>query len=193
MSEEEFVAWAGKHSNAEWVNGEVQLKMPISGDHDEIQFWFRAVIQNFVERRKLGKVRGPQFTIRLPQKPSRRDPDVMFVADAQLSKLGTTFLDGPADLIIEVISPESTQRDYHEKYFEYEAAGVREYWIVDPLSQTVSVYTLSPAGRYQRIEAKNGRLSSVVLPDFWINEADPFKNPLPDVQQLLAEMGTNAQ
>jgi Uma2 family endonuclease len=188
MTEYEFVEWTRDEANAEWVDGEVILKMPISRAHDALQFWLRLLITEFVQKRKLGEVCGPQFTIRLPHRPSRRDPDVMFVANERLHLLGNTFMDGPSDLAIEVVLPESIQRDYHEKYFEYEGAGVREYWIVDPLSQTVSLFTLSAAGKYEKIEPVNGRLNSVVLPGLWINNTDPFKNPLPEVQALLAEM-----
>jgi len=188
MSEEEFVDWADEDTHAEWVNGKVELKMPISDVHDDIQFWLRSLIQSFVDRRSLGKVRGPQFTIRLPQKPSRRDPDLIFVSAGRLSLMGKTFMDGPADLAIEVVLPDSIARDYREKYFEYEAAGVREYWIVDPLSQTTTLHVLDKNGKFEVIAAKEGKLHSVVLNGFWLREADPFKNPLPDVQELLTEM-----
>lgn len=189
MTEEEFVRWAGEDAHAEWVSGEVELKMPIERIHGAIQFWFRVLVQSFVERRRLGFVEGPQFSIRLPQKPSRRDPDVLFVAADRESIVTQTYVDGPPDLVMEVVSPDSVSRDYREKFLEYEAAGVREYWIVDPLARTVELYALGPDARYARVEEKDGKLRSTVLPGFWLRPGDPFQAPLPDPQALLAEMG----
>ena len=189
MTEAEFIQWADEDTHAEWVTGEVEFKMPIDRVHCAIQFWLRSIIQAFVERRRLGFVAGPQFTIRLPQKPSRRDPDLLFVSSERESLVTNTYVDGPADLVIEIVSRESAARDYREKYNEYEAAGVREYWIVDPLSQTTTLHVLDKNGKYEVIAAKEGKLHSVVLNGFWLRETDMFANPLPDVQQLLAEIG----
>lgn len=189
MTEDEFVRWADEDTHAEWVNGEVVIKMPISSIHDDLQFWFRMLLHFFVSKRKLGVVRGPQFTIRLPQKPSRRDPDVIFVCNERAHLVTNTYVDGPADLAVEVVSPDSLSRDYREKFNEYEAAGVREYWIVDPLSKQVELYVLGTDNRYAKVDANDGKLFSNVLPEFWIRPEDPFKEPLPDVNALLAEIG----
>lgn len=189
MSEEEFVRWADEDNHAEWVAGRVEVKTPISDIHDQIQFWMRSLIQSFVQRRKLGIVRGPQFTLRLPEKPSRRDPDVMFVAEQIRARLRPTFLDGPAELLVETVSPDSVGRDYREKYQEYQAAGVMEYWIVDPVAQQIEAHALSAGGKYEPIPVgDDGKIHSKVLPGFWIRPADPIKDPLPEVADLLTEM-----
>jgi Uma2 family endonuclease len=189
MSEEEFVRWADEDTHAEWVAGKVEIKMPISKAHDEIQFWLRMLVHSFVQRRRLGTVHGPQFTIRLPQKPSRRDPDIIFVSGDNAARVTPTYVNGPADLVMEVVSPDSVSRDYREKYLEYQAAGVREYWIVDPLQGVIELHVLGAEGKYSQVEPKDGRLNSAVLPGFWLRPEDPFKGLLPDVNDLLKEMG----
>jgi Uma2 family endonuclease len=55
-----------------------------------------------------------------------------FVAKANASRLTEKRLEGPADLVIEVVSDDSVERDYDEKFIEYQDCGVQEYWIVDP-------------------------------------------------------------
>lgn len=50
---------------------------------------------------------------------------------------------GAPDWIIEVVSPSSKRIDYHIKLFKYRTAGVREYWIVDPMRDTIMVYNFS--------------------------------------------------
>jgi Uma2 family endonuclease len=51
-------------------------------------------------------------------------------------------------LIVEIISPESSGRDRGEKFYEYEMAGVREYWLIDPQREQVEFYELNAEGRY---------------------------------------------
>ena len=52
------------------------------------------------------------------------------MASERLDRVHRTYLDGPADLVVEIVSPESAGRDRGEKYYEYEAAGIPEYWLL---------------------------------------------------------------
>src|ERR1043166_2866256 len=73
MTEEEFVAWCDEDTNAEWADGVVIVKEPVSGEHDQIAWWLRTLLQHYVEHRDRGLVSGPQFSVRLPRRPSRRE------------------------------------------------------------------------------------------------------------------------
>lgn len=63
---------------------------------------------------------------------SGREPDLLFISNETAQRLTERKLEGAADLVIEIIFPESVRRDRYEKFDEYEEAGVREYWIIDP-------------------------------------------------------------
>ena len=67
-------------------------------------------------------------------------PDVMVICDRNKYKNGRVF--GAPDLIIEVLSPSTRRRDMQLKYSKYANAGVREYWIVDPVKKVVVQYDL---------------------------------------------------
>jgi len=75
-------------------------------------------------------------------------PDLMIICDKRmLDKAGYR---GAPDLVFEILSPSTVQKDLKVKFDRYERAGVREYWIVDPAGKTVQKFTLGAAGRYGR-------------------------------------------
>ncbi len=194
MSEDEFVVWAGDATSAEWVYGEVVLKMPVEENHDEIQRLIASVIEQIARRRRLGKVRGPEFTTRLTLggRTVRRDPDVMFVGNDKLPNMHPTKLEGPVDLVVEIVSPDSEFGDFNEKYLEYEEAGVGEYWIVNPLSKQVHLFvrdakTNQPkTNSFARREPDaDGRFRSQVIDGLWFHPDDLFAAERTDVVTLL--------
>ena len=67
------------------------------------------------------------------------EPDLSVICDS--SKVDNRGYQGAPDFIIEIVSPSSQRMDYLTKLFKYRTAGVREYWIVNPLQRTVQVYS----------------------------------------------------
>lgn len=67
------------------------------------------------------------------------EPDISVICDS--SKVDNRGYQGAPDFIIEIVSPSSQRMDYLTKLFKYRTAGVREYWIVNPLQRTVQVYS----------------------------------------------------
>ncbi len=189
MSFEEFlVAYEGIH--AEWVDGEVVVMSPNSLQHSELLGFLSSILRVFVEERKLGKVIVPAYVMRIPERPLGREPDVMYVAREHLDRLAENYLDGPADLVVEVVSPDSRGRDRGEKFYEYEQAGVREYWLIDPIRQQAELYRLDERGTYAAAGPDDeGRLHSEVLPGFWIRAEWLWAEPLPTVLWVHAQWG----
>lgn len=99
-----------------------------------------------------------------------------------------TFLDGAADLVVEVVSPESVERDSVQKFAEYEAAGIREYWLIDYTNQTAIFYQLGEKGQYQAAEITDGVFRSTVLPGFFIRENWLWQER-PQTFEALRELG----
>ncbi|QTA90792.1 Uma2 family endonuclease [Desulfonema magnum] len=87
---------------------------------------------NFVEIHDSGVVCSAPFQMKTGRNLPGREPDILFVSRENTGRLKETFLDGPADIAAEIISPESRTRDKKEKFSEYEKGGVREYWLIDP-------------------------------------------------------------
>lgn len=187
---EAFVeAYAGVH--AEWIDGKVLVMSPASDRHQDIVDFFTALLRIFVETYRLGWVRSAPFQMKLPFS-NGREPDILFVAKERMNRLRLNYLDGPADLAVEVVSTESVARDRGEKFSEYEQAGVAEYWLLDPLRKQAEVYLLVE-GSYQLLRAdENGRIHSTALPGFWLREEWIWETPLPPVLDTLRELGVLA-
>ncbi len=186
LSEPEFADWCPEGLRVEWVDGKVILMSPSNVDHDDLNTWLTAMMRTFVEDHEAGRI-FHDLTIRLAPQRRRRVPDLMFVDIDRLHLLEQTYLDGPPDLLIEIVSPDSQSRDRREKYLEYEKAGVREYWIVDPLSKTVEVFRLEKK-KFQRVEETSGVIASIVLKGFRIKTAQLWQKPLPKVSGVLKWM-----
>jgi len=187
MTYAEFLEWADEDTLAEWVNGEVIMSSPASLPHQKLADFLVSVMSMFVVSRNLGIVLSAPFQMKLEH---GREPDLLFVSKEHLDRLRGTYLAGPADLVVEVISPESIGRDRGEKFYEYERGGVPEYWLIDPLTQRAEFYQVDAAtGQYTlvRLDA-GGMYRSAVLPGFWLRVDCLWQNPLPHPLQMLGEI-----
>jgi Uma2 family endonuclease len=116
-------------------------------EHQRIAFRLQKALHDWVEPRGLGEVVGAPIDMVLS---SRRavQPDVIYIARENLAVIQNV-IRGPADLVAEIISPGTRQRDRVEKKDLYEQYGVKEYWIVDPEAKTVEVFWLGEQQQYE--------------------------------------------
>jgi Uma2 family endonuclease len=178
-----------KDIKAEWIDGEVIIMAPASREHADLNGWIFRLVSEFVEHHDLGSVFGPEYPMRVVPIRTWRCPDIMFVGNAKLSKLHPTYLDGAPDLTVEIVSPDSEARDWRNKYNEYESSGVREYWIVDPLSKRVDAYALGRSKKYSQIHPDDhGRLPSKTLRGLYIRPDWLWQSPLPKLAGVLKEL-----
>jgi Uma2 family endonuclease len=185
---EEFLAWP-EEGRVEWVDGEIVRLSPGSLAHQELLDFVHDLIKTFVRARGLGETYLAGVAMRLPTRPSGRDPDVLFVATEHLDRLTPTYINGPADLVVEIVSPDSVTRDRGEKFAEYEAAGIPEYWLIDPLRQEALFYRLGQDGRYhQGPIAPDGRYHSAILPGFWLLVEWLWQRPLPSAIEVMQQV-----
>ena len=189
MTYEEFLEWADG-VRAEWVDGEVIVMSPTSVAHQRLLSFLAALLQHFVEANDLGLILFAPFQMRLRTRPSGREPDAIFIARDRLDKLQDAYLDGPADLAIEIISPDSRARDRGDKYYEYEQAGVREYWLIDPARKQAEFYRLGSNGIYSAVMiGDDGIFHSDVIEGLWLKVDWLWQDPLPTLMSVLKEWG----
>jgi Uma2 family endonuclease len=116
------------------------------------------------------------------------EPDLVFVTEANKERWRETYLDGPADLVIEVVSPDSTERDRGRKYVAYEKARIPEYWLFDPVRQEAYFYRLGEDDRYHAMLLEDRRYKTPLLPGFWLQPEWLWADPLPSPIRLLRAM-----
>jgi len=149
MSFAEFLAWCNEDTWAEWEDGEVVLLTPAAVKHQRVSLFLSGYLANYVLLERQGQVFTAPFLVRLPEPVRRgREPDIIFIKQENLRRLQANYLDGAPDLVVEITSPESLARDRGEKFREYEAAGVSEYWLIDPDRRRAEFYHLEADGRY---------------------------------------------
>lgn len=190
MSEREFVDWAFDHVDAEWVNGEVILMAPANQEHETLDEWLGRLLGDFVEQRELGSLLRNMF-VRFGKRRSRRVPDLMYISNARRPRIRPTYINGAPDLIVEFVSPDSRNRDRRDKYFDYEAGGVREYWIIDPMARSVDAYILR-GRKYESIPSVDDRIDSFVLAGMFLRTEWLFGKDRPKVAQVLKEFSDKA-
>jgi Uma2 family endonuclease len=184
VSYEAFLA-ASDETHAEWVDGRVIPMSPASQRHQKLADLLTALLLAFTEAHSLGTVLSAPFQMKLSPEGPGREPDVLFVASANLERLKKNRLEGPADLVVEIISPESRARDRGEKFYEYEQGGVTEYWLIDPDREQAEFYRLDARGIYQLVPLQGGAFQSKVLPGLRLEVAWLWEEPLPPLLSIL--------
>ena len=183
MTYEEYLAWVDDDVHSEWVDGEVTVFVPPDEPHQDTALFLSRLLADYIDFRRLGKLLFAPFEMRILGGVASREPDLLFVATAHLDRFDGKRLDGPADLAVEILSEHSVARDRREKFAQYAAAGVPEYWLIDPHDERrrFEPFALAPDGRYAPIAPDAaGRFHSTVLPGFWLDPAWLTQEPLPD-------------
>lgn len=190
MTFEEYLTWDDEGQRAEWVDGELVFMSPASLDHQRVLAFLNELLTIFVRAHRLGEIFFAPIVMRLTTRPSGREPDLMFVATAHSARLKPSHVEGPADLVIEIVSPDDPERDHVEKLAEYEAGGVPEYWVVDALRSEGSFFVLGDDGRYRQVPPDaEGFYYSATLPGLRLKVEWLWQRPLPEPPDLLSQVG----
>jgi Uma2 family endonuclease len=186
---EDFCLLVRDGQKGDLIDGVIYIAPPEDTDTNQLFLWLIGLMDLFVKQKRLGQVFGSRVAFRLDEGNSP-EPDIAFVRKERKHLVQRGHVAGPPDLAVEIVSPESVDRDYGAKREQYRRAGVAEYWIVDEMEQTVTLLHLDARQRYREVRPRNGRLHSRVLPGFWIDPEWLWQDPRPGLidvfQQILA-------
>jgi Uma2 family endonuclease len=130
-------------TRAELIDGKIYYMAPPNRRHQEIVHFLDKTIGNYIDSKNGScKVYPAPFAVYLNDDDKNYiEPDISVICDR--NKLTDRGCVGSPDWIIEVVSPSSKKMDYCTKLAKYSDAGAKEYWIVNPMKETVTVYYLA--------------------------------------------------
>lgn len=180
---EDFCRIIREDQKADLINGVIYMPSPENTDDNELFIWLVTVMNLFVRRKKLGQIYGSRVALRLAEKHGP-EPDIAFVRNENLERVERGGIAGPADLAIEIVSPDSVERDYYLKRELYEEYRIPEYWIIDEMDQSVLLLRIQQR-KYREVRPTKGELHSKILPGFWLRPAWLWQAPRPDEIETL--------
>ena len=125
---------------AELIDGKIYYMAPPNTKHQRLVHFFDREIGNYIQNNNGEcEVLPAPFAVFLNEDEINYvEPDISVICDRD--KITDKGCNGAPDWIIEIVSPGNKPMDYFTKLFKYRSAGVREYWIVDPTREVVTVY-----------------------------------------------------
>jgi Uma2 family endonuclease len=185
---EEFCDLLQEGQKADLIDGIIYMASPDNVEHYSLYLWLSRLIADYLEDALIaGEIFGSRIAFRLGRTMGP-EPDLGFVKGSRLHLVRKNYVDGPPDLAIEIVSPDSVERDYDSKRKQYEVAGVEEYWIIDPLKEKMTCFARSKNGKFKVVRAIGGKVVSKVVPGFWVRPEWFWQSPLPKKRGVLAEI-----
>ncbi len=158
----------------EIIDGDLFMTPAPTPYHQQVAFYLARALSNHVEAERFGRVViAPCDVVLSPTDIVQ--PDILFIASTRLSIIGEKYVSQAPDLVVEVLSPATADRDQDFKKKLYARFGVREFWLADPDKKTVEVLVNTGEGfRRQSLFGIGQSLFSPLLPGLEIPIAEVF-------------------
>lgn len=172
-SEEDYL-WLSDHTSAliEFTDGSIEV-LPMPTDrHQSILLFLYRLFFTAVELPG-GKVLIAPLRLRI-RSGKYREPDLLLVRSARDGRRQDRFWIG-ADLVLEVVSHDKPERDLIEKRYDYAEGGIAEYWIVNPLDETITVLRLADGDYVEHgTFGRGAQATSALIPGFNVSVDEVF-------------------
>jgi Uma2 family endonuclease len=187
----DFMRLAPEDQKAELIDGALIVMPPPLFAHERLQVFLVKVIGMFVDFFNLGEVLGSRTAVRVSLHQTY-EPDILFVSRERRHIIAENEVLEAPDLVIEILSRSTAEYDRGVKRENYEKAGVRELWLIDPYGPAGTQFYQRQGERLIEVASVDGIIHSVALPNFklkinwlWPNE----KDELPNTVAVLKELG----
>lgn len=182
VSEEDF--FANYEGHYEWVDGKVFAMPPMNILSYSLQNYLADLFKAYFVFRSIGTIREDPFTMRL-EGISNRQPDIQVILGDNQENLGETYMNGAADIVIEIVSPKTASIDRGIKFQEYQDGKVPEYWLIDPKAKEALFYRLSEEGHFVAQKVVEDTYTTDQLPNLKLYIPMLWEKELPNMQEIL--------
>ena len=163
----------------EILDGELIVNAAPNLRHQRIVFRTATILNDYVKSKRCGEVFiSPADVVFAPDWVC--EPDVLYVSNGRASIITEANFQGAPDLAVEVLSESTRKRDEIKKRKAYEQFGVDEYWIVDPVLDSIKIYRRDSAGKYVRTaevstETEDATVTTPLFPGLVVSLAEIFE------------------
>ncbi len=177
LTYEDYLTFPDDGKRYEIIDGDLFMAPAPDTDHQDISGNLFVLLRRFVRRHQLGRVFYAPYDVVLAEHDIV-EPDIIFVATENAHIITEKNIQGAPDLVIEIVSPSSRERDRVRKFRRYARFGVPEYWIIEPDEETVEVFTLVE-GKFELLHkcGIRGRVKSIVVKNFECAAREIFEGP----------------
>ena len=184
LTAQDFLDWLEPGKYADLIDGEVFMHSPGSTRHADLLNFVDRLLGIYIDNHGLGRLYREVVAVKL----SGRNvflPDLAFYGSSRTEAVKPTHLEGAPDLVVEVLSPRTAERDVGPKFAEYEQHGVCEYWVLDP--ETLAHRFYRRVGE-ELVEYAAGeeRITSEVVAGFFVLRSWLNPEALPKLQTALS-------
>ena len=177
LTAEDFLEWLEPGRRADLIDGEIRVHSPVSIRHARLLNFLDRLLGLYVDRRRLGELFRGEVAVRLSSR-NVFQPDLAFYRTERRGQIRDDHVEGAPDLVVEVLSPGTAERDVGPKFAEYERHGVIEYWVLDPATLAHRFYRRDGELLVEYAE-RGARIESRAVPGFFVLREwlDPARTP----------------
>ena len=158
----------------ELINGELYMAPAPTWEHQESIGNLFSFLRDFVRGNGLGRIVASPIDVYLSEEDVFQ-PDIVFVSVERLDVIHSSGVHGAPDLVIEMLSPSTEQRDLTIKRERYAMFDVKEYWLADPIAKTITVLRLRNGAFEQAgVYTAGTVLETPLLPGLQVNVSAVF-------------------
>jgi len=183
LTAEDFLEWLTPKRSADLIDGEIFMHSPVSIRHADLLNFLDRLMGAYIDRRKLGFLYREVVAVRLSSRNVFM-PDLAFYRADRKAQIRESHVDGAPDLVVEVLSSRTADRDVGPKFAEYEQHGVTEYWVLDPATLAHRFYRRDGELLVEYADGED-RIESSTVTDFYVMRQWLDPAALPSIAETL--------
>lgn len=165
---------ADSGKKTELIEGDLFMSPSPNRFHQKILGRLFGPLWNYLQANPIGEVYAAPFDVTLTNL-NVYQPDLCYFSQSRYTSLTEHGADGAPDLVVEILSPSSAKHDLGMKKEIYARTGVEEFWSVDPVKRTITVFQLGESSTAPRATLVEGKtLATPLLPGLKIKVRDVF-------------------